>query len=160
MTGGQERAGLDENALVTDTVMPARQPSHSMAHRVKMKACVYTAWGLSRLNPERLEKTMSWLSTSAKPATYQESEAAVMAVVRGDARSAGWYGCLPRSIAACLLLRLDGKWPRWCVGVTTMRPFRAHAWIESNNQIVAELGAPSAYSPLITVDVDSTHHTR
>jgi hypothetical protein len=109
------------------------------------------ARALCRASPATIRAILSRLAAGTQPATYPEAESAVLAVSQFSKTAAGHYGCLQRSVGACLLLRLDRKWPHWCVGVPTKPPFRAHAWIEADGHIVADLGALHSYSRLISV---------
>ena len=52
---------------------------------------------------------------------------------------------MPRSIATALLCRMSGTWPTWRVGVRTVAPFSAHAWVEAEGKPVDEV-EPAGYS--------------
>lgn len=107
---------------------------------------------LSCTRPVVLETVLRAVSRGARPATYDEADAALQAVVASRKRLAGSFGCLPRSIAAALLCRMRGSWPRWCVGTRVAPPFRAHAWLEADGRMVRELGSQSSYCLLLFVD--------
>lgn len=119
--------------------------------RMKARISVIIAKRLGKLPPAQLQRVLVLLSKHSRPATYEEAEHALLAVVRSDATCAGRFGCLPRSIATCLLLRTAGIWPMWCSGIPSAPPFRAHAWIEAEGRIVAEIGELTSYCRLMTV---------
>lgn len=88
------------------------------------------------LNPARLEGVLRWLAKGARPATESEAIEARRRVVAVSERCAGQY-CLERSVAAAIYLRTKGRWATWVSGVCLV-PFAAHAWLEVNEQPVAE----------------------
>lgn len=106
---------------------------------------------LARLKPDTLGKVLKAFSRGAKPARFDSTTNIHNMVVATSPHCAGWRGCLPRSIAVALLCRCKGAWPTWCVGVRRTPPFAAHAWVESENQVVGEAVPASTYSPLMRV---------
>jgi hypothetical protein len=42
-------------------------------------------------------------------------------------------------------------WPTWCVGVTTLPPFRAHSWVEAEGRPVGEDVPPTHFRKLISL---------
>ncbi|MDO1481573.1 MULTISPECIES: lasso peptide biosynthesis B2 protein [Rhodococcus] len=152
MTFDKDRPVLSDVALhptETGLELPWRS-------KVKVGASVLVAKQLARLTPWTLHRVLTFLARRARPARYDEAERAVLAVVQHDPTCAGRFGCLPRSIAACLLLRTDGSWPIWCTGIPAAPPFRAHAWLETEGRLVAELGQPSSYRTLMTMPPPAT----
>ena len=139
---------IDDPLVAGLLTLPARQKT---GRSLRLIAAVTAGKLLARVPPASARRVMSTLASGARFASYAEAEAAVLAVTHHSPWAAGQLGCLPRSISTCLLLRFDGLWPQWCVGVASTPPFRAHAWIEADDQIVGELGAPSDYSVLIKV---------
>jgi hypothetical protein len=92
---------------------------------------------LARLAPGRLRRVLEFARTGARPATAQEAQRAMDAVLASSLRCRGEY-CLQRSIATALLCRLAGSWPELRVGAQS-QPFRAHAWVSVNGTAVGEL---------------------
>lgn len=124
----------------------------SRRQRLRTRAVVLVALVLARLSPHRLRGVLGRAAAGARPAGYAEAEAHYHAVAAASPHCAGWQGCLPRSIAVCLLCRADGTWPTWCTGVRATLPFTAHAWLEADGRIVAEPGTPGAYRDLMRVE--------
>ncbi|MGC9500003.1 lasso peptide biosynthesis B2 protein [Streptomyces sp. WG7] len=120
--------------------------------RVRTRAVVLVALVLARLSPRRLRSVLRRAAAGARPAGYTEAESHYHAVAAASPHCAGWQGCLPRSIAVCLLCRTEGTWPAWCTGVRVTLPFTAHAWLEADGRIVAEPGTPGAYRALMRVE--------
>ncbi|MEV0125836.1 lasso peptide biosynthesis B2 protein [Streptomyces sp. NPDC050703] len=131
--------------------MPPRQ-TNGWRQRARTKIVVIFALLLARLPPRRLKVLLGWAAARARPAGYRQTERYYHAVTAASLSCAGWQGCLPRSIAVALLCQLEGTWPTWCVGVRATPPFAAHAWLEADGRIVAELGKPDAYRALIRVE--------
>nr|BAL72549.1 lariatin biosynthetic protein [Rhodococcus jostii] len=129
----------------------------SATERLRLASALSLGKALSHLPPGLLRRSMTAFAAKARPASYREAEAAVVSITQYSKASAGPGSCLQRSISVCILMRLDGRWPTWCVGVPSKPPFRAHAWIEAGGQIVAELGDMNSYSRLMTI---STHAER
>ncbi|MBO0879862.1 MAG: lasso peptide biosynthesis B2 protein, partial [Mycobacterium sp.] len=84
---------------------------------IRLLVVTLAAWALCRASPATIRAVLSRLAVGAEPATYPEAESALLAISQFSKTAAGPYGCLRRSLGACLLLRLDCKWPHWCVGV-------------------------------------------
>lgn len=120
--------------------------------RVAIRVITLISLGLARLSPAWLRTLLARVSVAAVPAEYSHTEWAYRAVVMLSPRCAGWKGCLPRSIAVCLLCRLSGQWPTWCSGVRAAPPFTAHAWVQAEGRIVCEPGTPADYRPLIHIE--------
>lgn len=91
---------------------------------------------LEQLPPRRLRQVLEFVSRGARPADLMAAHRARNAVVAVSLRCAG-PRCLQRSIAACLVCRVGGRWPQWHTGVRT-QPFQAHAWIEVDGRPVDE----------------------
>ena len=104
---------------------------------------------LARLPPRRIRTLLTALRRRAEPASYQQVEEALDAVLAVSVLYGGRY-CLQRSLAATLLCRIRGVWPTWCTGVRTA-PFIAHAWVEAGGQPVGEPHGPGYYRPLIAI---------
>jgi hypothetical protein len=105
----------------------------------------------SRLPPRHLRRVLARVSRSARPATYGEALAAREAVTSVSLACRALEGCLLRSLATALLCRLRGTWPAWRVGVRTVPPFGAHAWVEADGEMVGELYPPGYFSTLLSV---------
>ncbi|WP_442941665.1 lasso peptide biosynthesis B2 protein [Nocardia sp. NBC_00416] len=104
---------------------------------------------IAHLPPLRITQLFRILRLGARPATIGEAAAARETVISISMVCAG-EGCLPRSIAAALLCRVRGTWPRWCTGVC-VEPFRAHAWIEAEGRMVGESATTDKYEVVLSV---------
>jgi hypothetical protein len=138
--------------------MHRRAPAPLLARRLRARLAVVAARVLATRSPARIQATLSAASRGARPASPERALAArgdVLAVSRvcRDAR-----GCVPRSVATALLCRMSGDWPTWRVGVRTVAPFAAHAWVEAGGQLVGEAEPPGYFRPLLTVP--PPHHAR
>nr|WP_202538531.1 lasso peptide biosynthesis B2 protein [Streptomyces sp. SID8379] len=117
----------------------------------RTRTAVALALGLARLRPDRLRRLLTLLARGARPATHEEALAAYDSVVTASRRCAGWYGCLPRSVAIALLCRTRGTWPTWHAGVRAAPPFAPHAWVQTGDRMVGERAEAGEYCPLMTV---------
>ncbi|WP_106399800.1 lasso peptide biosynthesis B2 protein [Actinocorallia populi] len=132
------------SALHRPTGIPA-------GRRIAARGAVVSARLLALLPPRRIRWILALLSRGAVPAAHDQAKAARDAVLAVSLVCLGPQGCLPRSLATVLLCRMSGTWPTWCVGVRTMPPFGAHAWVEADGRMVGE-GTPDGYlSPLLSV---------
>ncbi|MCO1580720.1 lasso peptide biosynthesis B2 protein [Crossiella sp. SN42] len=122
--------------------MPEAVPYHPrevpLPRRLLVWAVVPVARLLARARPRRIRAVLRVLRTGARPATFDEALAARQSVVAASLVCAVREGCLPRSLAVVLLCRLAGRWPEWCVGVRTLPPFGAHAWVAVQGVPVGE----------------------
>ena len=125
--------------------------SVSFRRRMMTHLAVAAARLLSTQPPRRIRTVLRWLRRGARPATYQQAQAARGAVVAVSLVCAGREGCLPRSLATAFLCRLGGRWPTWCVGVRRMPPFGAHAWVEADGVPVGEGCPPDYFRTFYTV---------
>lgn len=91
------------------------------------------------------------LRRGAAPATYPQAQQAREAVLAVSLSCAGNQGCLRRSLATTLLCRMSGRWPTWCIGVRTLPPFGAHAWVEAEDRLVDEDVPETYFSRLMGV---------
>ncbi|WP_373370206.1 lasso peptide biosynthesis B2 protein [Corynebacterium cystitidis] len=108
---------------------------------------------LALLPPKFLEVLMRMLSAGTGEIGNKDLEEIHSKVTSCAPRLAGWRGCLPRSIAICLIARGKGCWPdRWAAGARFEAPFAAHAWVENRGEVIAENCGYSAYVPLLTAD--------
>ncbi len=121
------------------------------ARTLRVRVAVSLAVPLARLRPDRLNRVLTLLARGARPATYEAALGAHDSVVTTSRRCAGWYGCLPRSLATALLCRLTGTWPTWHAGVRTAPPFAPHAWVAAEGRMVGERATQEEYRPLLTV---------
>ncbi|MEV1026344.1 lasso peptide biosynthesis B2 protein [Streptomyces sp. NPDC050264] len=133
--------------MSTEMTMPGRGAPRGP----RVRAAIAVALLVARLRPDRLRRLLTFLSRGARPAPYATALAAYESVVTASRRCAGWYGCLPRSVAIALLCRTSGTWPTWLAGVRAAPPFAPHAWVEAENRLVGERAEPHEYRPLITV---------
>jgi hypothetical protein len=119
------------------------------SERLLARLSVALTLPLTGLSPRSLRRVLNTLRRGARPATYQQALTARRAVVATSIRCAG-QGCLHRALATALLCRLHGAWPVWCTGIRT-EPFRAHAWVEAEQQPVGEPFPAGYYSITMTV---------
>ncbi|WP_216216817.1 lasso peptide biosynthesis B2 protein [Amycolatopsis aidingensis] len=136
---------------MTLPVLPDTLVRVSIARRVLTWGVVGVARALARRPPRQLRRALERASRGARPATHTEAKAARDTVLTVSTRCCGPEACLPRSIAAALLCRLDGSWPTWCAGVLPTPPFAAHAWIEVDGELVDEPVEPGYYRTLVRV---------
>lgn len=118
---------------------------------VRVRLAVAVALPLARLRPDRLCRVLRFVGRGARPVPYGDALAAYEAVVGASRRCAGWYGCLPRSLAVTLLCRLGGAVPAWHAGVRAAPPFAPHAWVTAEGRVVGERATADEYRPLLTV---------
>lgn len=124
-----------------------------LRERGRVRLVTSVALLLAKLKPHKIRKILEYVSQAATPVESLTAERIYSAVVTVSPKCAGWKGCLPRSISIALLCRLRGQWPTWCAGVRSTPPFAAHAWVESDGQLIGEPGNPSDYRALMRVEV-------
>ncbi len=115
-----------------------------LGRRLGARLVLLPAVALALLPPRRIRAVLGVLRRGARPATPAQAQAARDAMCAVSLRCTGPKGCLPRSLGAALLCRLQGVWPTWCAGVRVVPPFTAHAWIEAEGRPVGE-GIPDGY---------------
>jgi len=131
--------------------MRRRTPAPPLARRLRASLAVVAARALATQSPARIQATMAALSRGAQPASRAQAEVARADVTFVSLVCRGSRGCVPRSVATALLCRMSGTWPTWRVGVRTVAPFAAHAWVEAAGQLVGEEEPPGYFRPLMTV---------
>lgn len=119
--------------------------------RLGAMAAVGAARLLATQPPARIRRVLARLGSGARPAEYTSALAARRAVMAVSPTCRGERGCVPRSIATTLLCRMTGSVPTWCVGVRTVAPFAAHAWVEADGVIVGESMPPGYLRALLVV---------
>ncbi|CAO5241780.1 Microcin J25-processing protein McjB C-terminal domain-containing protein [Frankia sp. AgKG'84/4] len=107
---------------------------------------------LATRRPARIRQVLARLAAHAGPAGRAEVLAARQAVMAVSLTCRGARGCVPRSLATTLLCRAGGSVPTWCVGVRTVAPFGAHAWVEAEGEMVGESLPPGYLRALLRVD--------
>ena len=131
-------------------VVPHFARSVPLGLRLRVRAAALVAAPLARLSPALMRVVLAWLRRGAAPGLRRRSHAA-----RGDdrrqpaRRRPGGLPAPPLTIA--LLCRSRGIWPTWCVGVTTLPPFRAHSWVEAEGRIVGEDEPAGQFTELIAI---------
>ncbi|MDO0910473.1 lasso peptide biosynthesis B2 protein [Streptomyces sp. DT2A-34] len=115
-----------------------------LGRRLAARLVLLPAVALALLPPRRIRAVLGVLRLRAAPATTAQAQAARDAMCAVSLRCTGPKGCLPRSLGAALLCRLQGAWPTWCAGARVVPPFTAHAWIEAEGRPVGE-GVPDGY---------------
>ncbi|KJE23895.1 Transglutaminase-like superfamily [Frankia torreyi] len=119
--------------------------------RLGAMAAVGAARLLATQSPARIRRVLGRLGEGARPADYASALAARQAVMAVSLTCREERGCVPRSIATTLLCRMTGSVPTWCVGVRTVAPFAAHAWVEADGVIVGESVPPGYLRALLAV---------
>ena len=121
-----------------------------------LRLAVWVGHILAAVRPAVLQHALGIISRGARPADPDVLADITAQIERSGGRVAGWRGCLPRSIAVCLVARARGTWPdSWCAGVHRSAPFSAHAWVEHAGAIVGEPEDVDAYRALVRVDRSS-----
>lgn len=131
--------------------MRRRTPAPPLARRLRAGLAVVAARALATQSPARIQAVLSAASRGARPASPERALAARDDVLAVSLVCRGGRGCVPRSVATALLCRMSGDWPTWRVGVRTVAPFAAHAWVEAGGQLVGEIEPPGYFRPLLTV---------
>lgn len=122
-----------------------------LGRRLAARVVLLPAVVLALLPPRRIRAVLRVVRRGARPATAAQARNARDALCAVSLRCTGPKGCLPRSLGAALLCRLQGTWPTWCAGARVVPPFTAHAWIEAEGHPVGE-GVPDGYfARLMTV---------
>ena len=121
-----------------------------LSRRLLARVAVVAARPVAALPPGRIRWVLGHVRRGAAPATAAQALAAREAVIAVSARCAAEQGCLQRSLATALLCRMTGVWPTWCTGVRS-QPFRAHAWIQVDDQPIGEAFPAGYYRPIMTV---------
>ncbi|WP_435372371.1 lasso peptide biosynthesis B2 protein [Streptomyces ficellus] len=131
-----------------------------LRRRLLVRLVVGAARLLANQRPRRIRNVLGLLRRGARPATFEQAQAARDTVVAVSLACAGREGCLPRSLATTLLCRLHGRWPTWCVGARRLPPFSAHAWVEAEGVPVGEDYPADYFRPLFTVPCAVRHQRR
>ncbi|MDQ0232888.1 lasso peptide biosynthesis B2 protein [Metabacillus malikii] len=105
---------------------------------------------LNWLSPRMMEKILSRLVRKYPPATEEEVKVIRDAVCTVSRRCRSQEGCLRRSLAVAVGTWLKRRSVSWCTGYA-LEPFRAHAWVEVNNNPVGEPEEVRSYSKVISV---------
>ncbi|MGQ5579659.1 lasso peptide biosynthesis B2 protein [Streptomyces sp. ECR3.8] len=128
----------------------AEQATRLPLHRQIAPRCAAGAARLLvRLPPARVHRVLRVLSKGSRPAGYAQVARARRSVVSVSTRCAG-LGCLQRSVATVLLLRVRGRWADWCTGFR-VQPFAAHAWVEAGGRPVDEPGEVGVFRTVLAV---------
>lgn len=133
----------------TQSNNPKINPSFGTA--IKARTAVFLGLLLSQLSPHYIEILLKWISKEKRPVDYRQ---AVHAFHHARAVSIGCWSdraCLRRSLAVFLLVRMDGGYVSWCVGIRTQPPFMAHAWVEAEGIGVEERLEPKYFKVLVKV---------
>ncbi|MCX5203997.1 lasso peptide biosynthesis B2 protein [Streptomyces sp. NBC_00237] len=133
--------------MTTEMTMPRRGAGPG---GLRLRAAVAAALLLAKLKPGRLRQVLTLLSRGARPATYDQTLETYERVVATSRKCAGWYGCLPRSIAISLVCRMSGTFPDWHAGVRNAPPFQPHAWVSAESRTVGEQNVTD-FRPLMKV---------
>ncbi|MGP3980306.1 lasso peptide biosynthesis B2 protein [Streptomyces sp. KR80] len=137
--------------MTTPEAIFHRPRSVPLRRRILVRLVVGAARLLATQRPRRIRTVLDWLRRGARPATFDQAQAARDTVVAVSLACGGREGCLPRSLATTLLCRLHGQWPTWCVGVRRLAPFGAHAWVEAEGRKVGEEYPPDYLRTFFTV---------
>ena len=131
--------------------MRQRTAAPPLVRRLRAGLAVAAARVLATRSPERIKAVLSVASRGARQASLAQAQRAREDVTAVSLVCRGARGCVPRSVATALLCRMSGSWPTWRVGVRTVAPFAAHAWVEADGQLVGEDEPPGYFRPLMTV---------
>ncbi|EIV90644.1 lasso peptide biosynthesis B2 protein [Frankia sp. QA3] len=137
--------------MTAPTVLERPEVVLRPSRRLGAMAAVGAARLLATQSPARIRRVLARLGAGAQPADYATALAARQAVMAVSLTCRGARGCVPRSIATTLLCRMTGSVPTWCVGVRTVAPFAAHAWVEAEGAIVGEPMPPGYLRALLAV---------
>lgn len=143
------RMGLDDVSL-PQTIVHCPQ-SVPFGLRLAVRLASGVAAVLAVQAPRRIERVLVFLRKGAAPASHDRACRLRDATTAVSLHCAGPEGCLRRSITVALLCRARGMWPTWSVGVRTVPPFGAHAWVEAEGRMVGESLPPEAFQAIITV---------
>ncbi|MCK9897617.1 lasso peptide biosynthesis B2 protein [Frankia sp. AgB32] len=124
----------------------------SPGRRLGALLAVAAARILATRRPARIRRVLARVAAHAGPAGPADVLAARQAVMAVSLTCRGASGCVPRSIATMLLCRPAGGVPTWCVGVRTVAPFGAHAWVEADGEMVGESVPPGYLRALLRVE--------
>jgi hypothetical protein len=122
-----------------------------LALRWTIRAVSLIAAGLATRKPARIKAILLRLRRGARPAAIEQVAHVRHEVDRSVLGCSGRKNCLRRSLTIALTCRLFGTWPTWVVGVRTLPPFAAHAWVEADGQPVGEDTPPGYHQALISV---------
>lgn len=132
--------------------MRQRKPAPPLTRRLRARLAVAAARALSTQPPARIRAVLAAASHGAEAASREQAQAARDDVTAVSLVCRGARGCVPRSVATALLCRMSGTWPTWCVGVRTIAPFAAHAWVEAEGRMVGEDEPAGYFRPLLSVE--------
>lgn len=99
-----------------------------------------------RLKFTKFDAVLKWLNAAKSRKSTSENDSAarhrvlIARVCRAVETSTKFYyrnqkDCLPNAILACYLMKKLGVPVKFCIGVTKF-PFKAHAWVEYEEQVV------------------------
>ncbi|GAA1874287.1 lasso peptide biosynthesis B2 protein [Myceligenerans crystallogenes] len=92
-------------------------------------------------------------------ATRDEARAIVHAARRAASRWPGRAACLETSLTAAWLAAFTGRSVTWCHGLRT-QPYEFHAWIQVDDEPVAEPATTSTLITTMTIPARSRMETR
>ncbi|OHV39816.1 hypothetical protein BCD49_09360 [Pseudofrankia sp. EUN1h] len=127
-------------------------PPPPLPRRLRAHLAVAAARALATQPPARIRAFLSAASHGAEAASRRRAQMARDDVTTVSLVCRGSRGCVPRSVATALLCRMSGTWPTWCVGVRTIAPFAAHAWVEADGLMVGEDEPAGYFRPLLAVE--------
>jgi hypothetical protein len=131
--------------------MRPRTATPPFGRRLRAHLAVVAGRVLATQPPARIRAALAAASRGAPPASRRQAQEARDDVIAVSLVCRGLHGCVPRSVASALLCRLEGSWPTWRVGVRTVTPFAAHAWIEAEGITIGEAEPAGCFRPLLTV---------
>lgn len=137
--------------MTAHQVVPHHTHTVPLAMRARVRGASLLAALLAKQPPARIRSVLSWVRRGARPASHDDAAAVREATVAVSLDAAGPEGCLRRTLTVALLCRARGIWPTWCVGVTTLPPFRAHSWIEAEGRVVGEDVPSSTFCTMIAL---------
>lgn len=128
-----------------------RDRNRPLRRRAATRLAVAASYILARQPAQRLRRVMARLSRGARPATREQTQAALDSVLSTSLPMHGLKACLPRSVSVALLCRISGTWPTWCTGVSRSAPPTAHAWVQVDDEPIGEDDSNHGFVPMLTV---------
>lgn len=136
---------------MTAPVLPeASETNPTFLLGLQARVCIWSAYILCMCPPRLIGKVLEFLARGAKIANEATVRECRHTVISLSVKCAG-AGCLPRSVATYLLVRLQGMRCGWAVG-TRVQPFAAHAWVTLEGAAIGEPASVDEFHVLIQVN--------
>ena len=119
-----------------------------------VRIAVLISMPLNFFSPGKIEQLFLHMADNCALANREEIDKIRNAVCVVSKKCRNQDGCLKRSLAVVIAARIKKKSVSWCTGYAK-NPFRAHAWVEVDNQPVGELEEVNEYVKVICVPKES-----